>query len=139
MVLLVKAESDEEKLNTLKNDLLLMEIDNIRSIVSNYSDRGIPFDDLFQEACLSLLVALENFDHNKSKDFKSLFSVLPVDIDEKYRLEDQGVFPLSIGVVSEVASSEAIKLLLGIGDLLLNKMLIINLLTHKYQIISYPD
>ena len=74
MVLLVKAESDEEKLNTLKNDLLLMEIDNIRSIVSNYSDRGIPFDDLFQEACLSLLVALENFDHNKSKDFKSFYT-----------------------------------------------------------------
>lgn len=76
---------------------------------------------------------------SKSKDFKSLFSVLPVNIDEKYRLEEQGVFPLSIGVVSEIASSEAIKLLLGIGNPILNKMLIINLLTNKYQIINYPD
>lgn len=74
MVLLIKNESDEEKLNTLKNDLLLMEIDNLREIASIYSDRGIPFDDLFQEACLSLLASLDNFDHNKSKDFKSFYS-----------------------------------------------------------------
>lgn len=74
MVLLVKAESDEEKLNNYKNDLLVMESDNIRDIVSIYSNRGIAFDDLFQEACLSLLSALENFNHNKSKDFKSFYT-----------------------------------------------------------------
>ena len=76
---------------------------------------------------------------NKSKDFKSLFSELPVNIDEKYKKEDQGVFPLSIGVISDIASSEAIKYLLHIGELLLNKMVVINLLTNKYQIIELPD
>ena len=76
---------------------------------------------------------------NKSKDFKSLFSELPINIDEKYREEDQGVFPLSIGVISDIASSEAIKYLLNIGELLLNKMVVINLLTNKYQIIELPD
>ena len=76
---------------------------------------------------------------NKSKDFKSLFSELPINIDEKYKKEDQGVFPLSIGVISDIASSEAIKYLLNIGELLLNKMVVINLLTNKYQIIELPD
>ena len=73
LVLQIKNESDIEKLNTLKNDLLYMEIDNIRRISSLYTDRGILEDDLFQEACLEVLSALENFNHNKSKDFRSFY------------------------------------------------------------------
>lgn len=76
---------------------------------------------------------------NKSKDFKSLFSILPIDIDDKYREEDQGVFPPSIGVVSNIAGGEVIKYLLGIDTLLLNKMAVLNLKYNKYQIIEFPD
>lgn len=76
---------------------------------------------------------------NKSKDFKSLFSILPIDIDDKYREEDQGVFPPSIGVVSNIAGGEVIKYLLGIGTLLLNKMAVLNLKDNKYQVIEFPD
>ena len=75
---------------------------------------------------------------NKTKDFKSLFSELPVNIDEKYKEEDQGVFPPSIGVISEIACSEAIKYLLGIGSLLLDQLLVVNLLTNKTQLIKFP-
>ncbi len=92
MVLLVKAESDEEKLNTLKNDLLVMESDNIRDIVTLYNNRGIPFDDLFQEACLSLLSALENFDHNKSKDFKSFYAKhIKKDLERLVKEEEKNI------------------------------------------------
>jgi molybdopterin/thiamine biosynthesis adenylyltransferase len=73
---------------------------------------------------------------NKTKDFKSLFSELPVNIDEKYKEEDQGVFPPSIGVISDIATSEAIKYLLNIGDLLTNKLLVVILLSNKYHIIE---
>lgn len=76
---------------------------------------------------------------SKGKDFKSLFSELPINIDQKYKDEDQGVFPPSIGVISDIATSEAIKYLLGIGDLLINKMFVINLLTNKSQVIELPD
>lgn len=76
---------------------------------------------------------------NKSKDFKSLFSVLPIDIDNKYKEEDQGVFPPSIGVVSNIAGGEVIKYLLGIDTLLLNKMAVLNLKDNKYQVIEFPD
>ena len=74
----------------------------------------------------------------KSKDFKSLFSELPINIDEKYIKLDQGVFPISVGLIGNIASSEVIKFLLNIGDLLLNSLLICNLLTIKYQIVKYP-
>ena len=76
---------------------------------------------------------------NKSHDFKYLFSVLPVNIDEKYKDEDQGVFPPAIGVISDIAASEVIKYLLGIGNLLLNKMAICNLLTNEFKVIEFPD
>ena len=76
---------------------------------------------------------------NKTKDFKSLFSELPVNIDEKYKEEDQGVFPPSIGVISDIATSEAIKYLLNIGDLLTNKLLVVNLLANKYHIVEIID
>ena len=76
---------------------------------------------------------------HKSKDFKSLFSSLPINIDEKYKSEDQGVFPPSVGVISDTATSDVVKLLLGIGDLLTNKMVVINLLTNTYKVIKFPD
>ena len=76
---------------------------------------------------------------NKAKDFKSIFSTLPINIDEKYKKEDQGVYPLSIGVISDIATSEAIKYLLNIGELLVNKMVVINLKDNRYQIIELPD
>ena len=76
---------------------------------------------------------------HKSKDFKSLFSTLPIDIDDKYKEEDQGVFPPSIGVISDIACAEVIKCLLEIGSTLLDKMLIVNLLNNKIQIIAFPS
>ena len=74
---------------------------------------------------------------NKTKDFKSLFSVLPVNIDDKYKKIDQGVFPMSVGVVADIAASEVVKYLLNIGELLIDKMLVINLLNNHYQIIKF--
>ena len=73
IVLLIKNESDEIKLNNLKNELLILEEESIKEVVDEYLGRGMGFDDLFQEACLETLVALENFNMNKSSDFKSFY------------------------------------------------------------------
>ena len=75
----------------------------------------------------------------KSKDFKSLFSTLPIDIDPKYIYEDQGVFPFAVGVVGDLAGSEVIKYLLNIGELLTDKMAVINLLNNQFKIIKFPE
>ena len=74
---------------------------------------------------------------NKTKDFKSLFSTLPINIDEKIKKEDQGVFPMSVGVIADIAAAEVVKYLLNIGELLIDKMLVINLLNNHYQIIKF--
>lgn len=73
---------------------------------------------------------------NKTKDFKSLFSTLPINIDEKVKKADQGVFPMSVGVIADIAAAEVIKILLNIGELLTDKLLVINLLKNQYQIID---
>ncbi len=75
----------------------------------------------------------------KSKDFKSLFSTLPIHIDKKYMEEDQGVFPFSVGVIGDIAGSEVVKYLLSIGELLTDKMAVVNLLNNQYKIIKYPN
>ena len=74
---------------------------------------------------------------NKTNDFKSLFSTLPINIDDEYKNKDQGVFPMSVGVVADIAASEVVKCMLNIGELLIDKMLIINLLNNHYQIIKF--
>ena len=52
---------------------------------------------------------------------------------------DQGIYPISVSLVGNIAVNEAIKYLLNIGDLLTNKLLVVNLLTNHYQIIKFPD
>lgn len=69
----------------------------------------------------------------KSNDFKSIFDELPINIDEKYKLEDQGVFPPAVAIVSNIAAGEVMKYLIGMDNLLLNELLIIDTLNNNYQ------
>ena len=69
---------------------------------------------------------------HKTKDFKSLFSELPVNIEQKYKDEDQGVLPPAVELMGSIAANEATKYLLGIGDLLTNTLLVVD--TLKWNI-----
>lgn len=70
----------------------------------------------------------------KSKsDFKSLFSTLPVDIPQEEKDKDQGVFSIAVGIISNIQCAETLKYLLGIGDLLIDKMLIVDSLKMEFQ------
>ena len=73
---------------------------------------------------------------NKSRDFKSLFSELPINIDEKYKEEDKGVFPPAVAVVSNIAAAEVMKYLIGLDNLLLDSLLVIDTLDNHYQMIT---
>ena len=68
-----------------------------------------------------------------SMEFKSLFSELPINIEQKYIDEDQGVYPPSVAVVGNIAASEAIKYLIGNKNLLCKEMLIIDLLDYNFH------
>lgn len=75
----------------------------------------------------------------RSQDFKSLFSTLPINIEEKYKLDDFGVYPIAVNTISNIATNEVVKLLLGFGELLLDQMLVYNLKTNHFKIIKFPS
>ena len=70
---------------------------------------------------------------NKSKhDFKSLFSIYPNPSKEEIE-KDRGVFPLAVSIVSNIECAEALKFLLGIGEPLIDKMLVIDTIEMKFE------
>ena len=135
----------KERLNESNGHTLLKGFDIVIDCTDNFESKFL-IDDLCHELNIPFVTAgVSDYQGqvctcipSKSQGFKSLFSILPINIDEKYKEEDQGVFPPSIGVISEIACSEAIKYLLGIGSLLLDQLLIVNLLTNKTQLIKFP-
>ena len=69
-----------------------------------------------------------------SKDFKSLFSELPINIEEKYKVDDEGIYPVIVGIIGNIISSECLKYLTGIGEVLINKLLVVDLLENRFEI-----
>ena len=70
-----------------------------------------------------------------SKDFKSLFSELPINIKPE-DMDDAGVFPPAVGIIGNILASEALKYLLDIGELLTNRLLVINTMTWKIHCVE---
>ncbi len=73
---------------------------------------------------------------HQSKDFKSLFTELPLNIDQKYIDEDKGVFPPAVAIIGNIAACEAMKYILGIDELLLDSLLVVDTLNYSFKKIS---
>ena len=65
---------------------------------------------------------------NKSHDFKSLFDTLPPHLEK-----DPGVYPVAVSIIGNLATNEAVKYLLGIGELLTDTLLVVDTLHNHYQ------
>lgn len=66
----------------------------------------------------------------QTKDFKSLFSILP-----KYDPnDDKSVYPLAVTILSSIATSEVVKYLIGIGELITNSLLVVDTLKTSFKI-----
>ena len=72
-----------------------------------------------------------------SKDFKSLFSELPINIEEKYKNDDIGIFPAIVAIVGNIIASECLKYFLGVGELLINKLFVVNSLNSNFEIFNF--
>ena len=72
---------------------------------------------------------------HKTSSFKSLFDELPKSDPN----EDSSIFPPAVHIVSNIAANEVVKYLLGIGDLLTDKLLVVNPLKNHYQIIEVKE
>ena len=66
-------------------------------------------------------------------DFKSLFSELPINIEQKYKDEDRGVFPPSVGIISNIEVCEALKIIIGAGKPLIDEMLVVDTLDWYFH------
>ena len=152
-----KVEVAKEKLESLNKDIkvnaIFARLDETNAIdIIKGHDIVIDCSDnyttklLVNDTCLKLdipfvIAGVSQYDGqvttcipHKSKDFRSLFIDKPD--DEKII---RSVFPPAIAVVANIATSEAIKYLIGSKDLLLNKLLKIDLLTNCFSLIELPD
>ena len=142
----VKVRIVESKLTEDNAEKLLKEHDIVLDCTDNFETKFLVNDTCLKLNIPFVIAGVSDYQGqvctcipNKSKDFKYLFSILPVNIEMKYKELEQGVFPPAIGVVSDIAVSEVVKYLVDFGNLLLNKMAVINLLTNEFKVIEFPD
>lgn len=61
--------TDTATLRRLHEEIVLLNIEVAESVVARYRNRGVPFEDLVQVACLGLVKAAKGFDPEKSDNF----------------------------------------------------------------------
>lgn len=65
-------------------------------------------------------------------DFRSLFSSIP-NITKEIKESDRGVFPPAVAIVSNIQCAETVKYLLGIGEPLIDTMLVIDTIAMRFE------
>lgn len=150
-----KVASAKEKLNHLSKDVsittyderltkengekIIKEYDLVLDCVDNFETKFL-INDICVKLQKSFVTAgvsdykgqVMTYVPGQSSDFKSLFSELPLHIEQKYIDEDQSVFPPAVGIISNIQVSEALKYLLGVGELLTNHMLVVDTLNWRF-------
>ena len=147
---LVKKKFANKNLDTtLKTYCLKLDQDNALDIFKGYDivlDCVDNFDTKFviNDTCLKLGIPLVSggvsgfkgqvmmITKESKHDFKSLFSNYPKVSDED-RAKDRGVFPLAVAIVSNIQCAEALKYLLGIGEPLIDEVLVIDTIKMNFE------
>ena len=125
----------EDNGSTIKDyDLILDCVDNFETKFL-INDLCVRFNKPFITAGVSDYKGqVLSFIPGKSKrDFKSLFSELPINIPDEYKKGDEGVFPPAVGLIGNIQTSEALKYLLGIEELLVDQMLVVDTLSWNIK------
>lgn len=131
----------KERLSLLNGEPLFKEYDLILDCVDNFESKFI-INDLCVKLHKPFVTAgvsdykgqVLTYVPGKSKrDFKSLFSTLPINISQEDKNKDIGVFPPSVGLIGNIQVMEAMKYLLGLNDLLIDQMLVVDPLTWNIK------
>lgn len=83
------AEYAETKDPALRDELVTANLGLARILARRFSNRGEPYDDLFQVACLALIKAVERFDPDRGVEF-STFATRTVIGELKHHFRDKG-------------------------------------------------
>lgn len=155
-----KVDIAKRRLKTVNPDVkiksykLRLEASNARKIIKKYDvilDATDNFETKFliEDTCLKLkkpfvIPGVSDYkgqiisvNENSHFTFKSLFSETDFDIPQKYRDEDKAVSPLAVSLISHIATNEVFKLILKIGEPLIDKVLFVDTLNNKFEIIKF--
>ena len=128
-----------EKLTKENASKIIKDYDIVLDCVDNFDTEFI-LNDVCRENRIPLVIAgVSGFKGqvmlvtDKSKhDFRSLFSSIP-NITKEIKESDRGVFPTAVAIVSNIQCTEAVKHLLGIGEPLIDTMLVIDTITMRFE------
>lgn len=128
-----------EKLTKENAFKIIKDYDIVLDCVDNFDTEFI-LNDVCRENKIPLVIAgVSGFKGqvmlvvDKSKhDFRSLFSSIP-NITKEIKESDRGVFPPAVAIVSNIQCAEAVKYLLGIGEPLIDTMLVIDTITMRFE------
>jgi len=137
----IEVISYRQRLSLDNGEELFKQYDLILDCVDNFESKFI-INDLCVKLSKPFIIAgvsdyrgqvLTYVPGQSKRDFKSLFSELPINISEEEKAKDIGVLPTSVGLIGMIEASEAIKYLLDLNDLLIDQMLVVNPLTWNIK------
>lgn len=121
------------------NDII-KDYDIVLDCVDNFESEFV-LNDACVKANIPLLIAgvsgyqgqVMLISSKSKKDYKSLFSNLPLNISKEDKEKDKPVYPLAVAIVSNIQCNEAIKYILGLGKPLVDEMLVIDVLNLRFD------
>ena len=129
----------KEKLDESNADKIIKDYDIVLDCVDNFDTEFILNDFCWKNRVPLVVAGVSGFKGQvtlvtpKSKhDFRSLFSSIP-NITKEIKEKDRGVFPPAVAIVSNVQCAEAVKYLLGIGEPLIDTMLVIDTIALRFE------
>ena len=140
----VKIKSHKLRLTRLNAAKIIKKYDIVLDCTDNFKSKF-----LIEDICLKLHKPyvipgvsdykgqIMSINQDSKFTFKSLFDDPDFDIPQKYIEEDKAVFPLAVSLVSNIATTEVVKLLLKIGEPLIDQVLFVDTLKMKFEIIKF--
>ena len=140
----VKIKSHKVRLSSLNATKIIKKYDIVLDCTDNFKSKF-----LIEDICLKLhkpfvVPGVSDYkgqiisvNEDSKFTFKSLFDDLNFEIPQKYIEEDKAVFPLAVSIISNIATAEVAKLILKIGEPLIDKVLFVDTLEMKFNIIKF--
>lgn len=129
----------KEKLDSNNADKIIKDYDIVLDCVDNFDTEFILNDACSKNRIPLVVAGVSGFKgqvtmvtSESKRDFRSLFSSIP-NITKEIKESDRGVFPPAVAIVSNIQCAEAIKYLLGIGEPLIDIMLVIDTIAMRFE------
>ena len=140
----VKIKSHKVRLSSLNATKIIKKYDIVLDCTDNFKSKFL-IEDICRKLHKPFVVPgvsdykgqIISINEDSKFTFKSLFDDPNFEIPQKYIEEDKAVFPLAVSIISNIATAEVVKLILKIGEPLIDKVLFVDTLEMKFNIIKF--